>query len=138
MREANQSPQVAETGSIQGIEGVPASAAPETSPPAEGADAAIDAAWQAVRAEIRRRIQPELFETWFRRAALVELGDTVAAVAVQNAFARDWLERYHRSVIEESVEEALGRPLAVELRVDPELALPPKPAEEAAPAPHDF
>jgi len=97
----------------------------------QGADLA--ATWQEVSSGIRRRIQPELFETWFRRAALVSLSENSVAIAVQNAFARDWLERYHRAVIEESVREALGDAFSVELRIDPELVLPAREADGSSP-----
>jgi len=134
MRETDQAPQTAEEASAPGAVVGPQSAAHEAKPEERGAPTAdraeLASAWEAICAEIRSRIQPELFETWFRRAALVELRDDLVAVAVQNAFARDWLERYHRGVIEESVQESLGRAATVELRVDPELALPPRTHEE--------
>jgi chromosomal replication initiator protein len=137
MRETDQSPKAAEEATAQGtdlarnspvIEASPEGVEPATLPAQDPAELA--AAWDALCAEIRSRIQPELFETWFRRAALVELREDTVAIAVQNAFARDWLERYHRGVIEESAQASLGRPAAVELRVDPELALPPREHEE--------
>ena len=149
MRETDQSPKAAEEATAPGIDlgrtpaVVDAPSEELESPPLAAQDPAeLATAWDAICAEIRSRIQPELFETWFRRAALVELREDAVAVAVQNAFARDWLERYHRSVIEESVQASLGHPAVVELRVDPELALPPReheepeapPAERSAPA----
>ena len=137
MRETDQSPKAAEEAPAPGIDlarapAVAEASAEEVAPLALSAQdpAELAAAWDAICAEIRSRIQPELFETWFRRAALVELREDAVALAVQNAFARDWLERYHRSVIEESVQASLGRPATVELRVDPELALPPRTHEE--------
>ena len=133
MRETDQSPKAAEEATAPGIDLSRAPAVVEPSAeevevealPAQDA-AELASAWDAICAEIRSRIQPELFETWFRRAALVELREDVVAIAVQNAFARDWLERYHRSVIEESVQASLGRSVAVELRVDLTIPLNPK------------
>ena len=40
--------------------------------------------------------------------------------AVQNGFARDWLENYYRQVLENAVQAILGRRLPVHLVVDPE------------------
>ena len=136
MRETDHAPQPAEMAPSPGVvvDHTPSSDEAREEPVAADAsapdDARLTSAWQAICSEIRRRIQPELFETWFRRAALVELREDVVAVAVQNAFARDWLERYHRGVLEESVRESLGRAVSVELRVDPELALPPRSSED--------
>jgi len=138
MREADQSPNTAEQAPLQGVDREPTTgkaaveSADASAQPLQNA-AELAPTWEAICAEIRSRIQPELFETWFRRAALAELREDLVAVAVQNAFARDWLERYHRSVIEESVHASIGRHASVELRVDPELALPPREAEEEQP-----
>jgi chromosomal replication initiator protein len=115
-----------------GIEAVPPAPASGESAQKQGD---LAATWQGIISEIRSRIQPEIFETWFRRAALVAHEESTVAIAVQNAFARDWLERYHRAVIEESVQEALGGSFSVELRVDPELALPAQASEEEQEAP---
>ena len=128
MRETSPSPKAESSAALVGLDAVRSSAEQEG---ASSSSADLSAAWQEVSSGIRRRIQPELFETWFRRAALVSLEETTVAIAVQNAFARDWLERYHRAVIEESVREALGTSFSVELLVDPELALPAREAEEA-------
>ena len=127
MRETSPSPKIQDLAAIAGVDAVREVPGDSTNEP-QSADLA--AVWQELSSGIRRRIQPELFETWFRRAALVSLGENSVAIAVQNAFARDWLERYHRAVIEESVREALGDAFSVELRVDPELALPARATEE--------
>ena len=127
MRETSPSPKVQDLAAIAGVDVVREVPGDSTNEP-QSADLA--AVWQELSSGIRRRIQPELFETWFRRAALVSLGENSVAIAVQNAFARDWLERYHRAVIEEAVREALGDAFSVELRIDPELALPARATEE--------
>ena len=127
MRETSPSPKVQDLAAIAGVDAVREVPGDSTNEP-QSADLA--AVWQELSSGIRRRIQPELFETWFRRAALVSLGENSVAIAVQNAFARDWLERYHRAVIEASVREALGDAFSVERRIDPELALPARATEE--------
>lgn len=91
--------------------------------------------WRQLRAVIRQRIQPEQFETWFRRADLVRVEQDLLCIAVQNAFSRDWLRSYYREVIEESAQKVLSRKLRIEFDVDPELTAPvldPGAAEEAA------
>jgi chromosomal replication initiator protein len=84
--------------------------------------------WQQLQETLRKRVQPEQFETWFRRAALTSIDDDRVLLAVQNKFARDWLDNYYRSVIEEAVEAVLGVALHVEFVVDPELTLTESPA----------
>ncbi len=91
--------------------------------------------WRQLRTVIRQRIQPEQFETWFRRADLVRVDQDQLCIAVQNAFSRDWLRSYYREVIEESAQKVLSRKLRIEFDVDPELTaavLDPGAAEEAA------
>ena len=96
--------------------------------------------WRQLRAVIRQRIQPEQFETWFRRADLVRVEQDQLCIAVQNAFSRDWLRSYYREVIEESAQKVLSRKLRIEFDVDPELTaavVDPGSTEEAGDADAD-
>jgi len=94
--------------------------------------------WSALQSRIRARIQPEQFETWFRRASLVQADAELVRIAVQNTFTRDWLMSYYREVIEQAVAQTLGAPRRLEFAIDPELVVrtPRDPVEPAAkPAP---
>ena len=77
--------------------------------------------WRALQNAIRSRVQPEQFETWFRRATLVHADAEQVRIAVQNGFTRDWLLSYYRDVLDQAVSTTLGAPRRVELVVDPEL-----------------
>ena len=71
--------------------------------------------WPRLQSAVRARIQPEQFETWFRRAAIVHIDEEVLRLAVQNAFARDWLQQYYPSVLSEApcwVSRPIGLPSA--------------------------
>jgi len=112
--------------------------APLPAPLPTSLPASLDDTWRAIQAEVRARVQPEQFETWFRRAALVHADDETVRLALQNGFSRDWLNSYYRGVIEEAVALVLQGPRQVEFVVDPELvAAPapraPRPAAEPAP-----
>jgi len=131
-------------GSIE-TNGVPAEVAADAAIEGEASDSAVPAldrrqltdVWRQLRTVIRQRIQPEQFETWFRRADLVRVDQDQLCIAVQNAFSRDWLRSYYREVIEESAQKVLSRKLRIEFDVDPELTAPvldPGAAEEAAEA----
>ena len=78
--------------------------------------------WSTLQGAIRKRIEPEQFETWFRRAALSHVDDQAVRLAVQNAFSRDWLNANYKDVIEQAVRSTLG-PRRVEVEVDAELTL---------------
>lgn len=88
--------------------------------------------WKELRASIRKRIQPEQFETWFRRANLESVGESILCIAVQNGFSRDWLHTYYREVIEEAAQRVLSRKLRVKFTVDPELTVSSPIVESAA------
>jgi len=70
-----------------------------------------------------RRVQPEQFETWFRRASLVAVNGRAVVLAVQNNFAREWLHNYYQETIESAVHAVLGVKRIVEITVDPELTV---------------
>ena len=97
----------------------------DTSPSANTHDPApLEAAWARLQTALQREIQPEQFETWFRRAAIARLDETHLCLAVHNGFARDWLQKYYDQEIRRAAEGAFGRPLKIDLAVDPELTLP--------------
>ena len=83
-----------------------------------------DAVWLAIQEAILERIQPEQFETWFRRMALVDLDDSEIRLAVQNNFSRDWLNSYYGDVVEDAVTRVCGTQRKIVLTVDPELTIP--------------
>tara|TARA_R110002095_G_scaffold2495_7_gene10250 strand:- start:172 stop:1800 length:1629 start_codon:yes stop_codon:yes gene_type:complete len=82
----------------------------------------VKQAAQALDEAIAKRVQPEQYETWFRRSALVRIDQDQVVLAVQNGFARDWLENYYLRILENAVFAVLDRRLPVRLIVDPELA----------------
>ncbi|MFN0243301.1 MAG: chromosomal replication initiator protein DnaA [Planctomycetota bacterium] len=89
--------------------------------------------WHALQSAIRSRVQPEQFETWFRRAALVLADDTHIRIAVQNDFSRDWLLSYYRETLAEAIQVVFKSAREIQITVDPELLIPA--ADSAAPLP---
>ncbi|MBJ02735.1 MAG: chromosomal replication initiator protein DnaA [Planctomycetes bacterium] len=93
----------------------------------------LEQIWSALREALARRMQPEQFDTWFRRSALTSVAGNTVRVAVQNTFARDWIKNYYTRAIEEAARELWGSAEAartIELVVDPEAvarACPPAP-----------
>ena len=81
----------------------------------------LAATWYVLQGAIRSRVQPEQFETWFRRATLAHCDDECVRIAVQNGFSRDWLNSYYREAIEAAVVEVIGSRRLIEFTIDPEL-----------------
>ncbi|MCA8979775.1 MAG: hypothetical protein KDC14_07095, partial [Planctomycetes bacterium] len=119
--------------SVTDVTADPASAAASPAPPTEGDEApakecalptgAHAEVWKRIQAAVRERVQPEQFETWFRRAALHRVHEETVCIAVQNSFSRDWLQTYYQATIEDAVSASLGGPRRVEFHVDPELTM---------------
>jgi chromosomal replication initiator protein len=99
--------------------------------------------WAEVQEALKQHVQPGQFETWFRRAALRAIDEHVVELAVQNNFAREWLENYYRLQVEDAIQRVLGSRRTVSFSVDPELVMLRRGAEpapkqvESAPAPPD-
>jgi chromosomal replication initiator protein len=95
--------------------------------------AALDVHWHAIRRALLARINPDQFETWFRRANLRSITGGAVCVGVQNSFARDWLHSNYLSQLREAVAEVTGCAPEVRIEVDAELASAPRAGSSAAP-----
>ena len=80
----------------------------------------LEERWERVLDGLRRRLRREQLETWFTRATLVDVTGGAACIAVHNGFTRDWVANYYAGDLAAAVEEALGAPHEVVLKVDPE------------------
>jgi chromosomal replication initiator protein len=93
--------------------------------------------WEHILEVLRGSIRREQFETWFRRVAPVSLDAGGLTLAVNNAFARDWLLDYYKDELAAAAAKALGSSRSIEIRVDPEriaAMLPaPRPSTVGAP-----
>ena len=76
--------------------------------------------WGALQTAIQQRVQPEQFETWFRRAALARVDSHSVVLAVSSGFTRTWIDDYYRSTIEQAIEAVLGVSRVLKITVDPE------------------
>ena len=97
--------------------------------------AELQACWERILEALRGSIRREQFETWFRRAAPVELDAERLVLAVHNAFARGWLLDYYKDELALAAEKALGGPRRIEILVDPErvAAIAPARVEDGPP-----
>ncbi len=102
---------------------IPRDSHPQASSDSGAGEDALGELWLQLREAIRKRVQPEQFETWFRRAALTRVDGDIVVIAVQNGFARDWLASYYSEGTEQAIQAVLGVRRRVEFRVDPELTL---------------
>jgi len=84
--------------------------------------AAVDIVWAQVLDVVRSELNTPTFKTWFEHTAPLELSDSSFVVAVQNDFARDWLESRYAGLLKSALNEVTGQNLTLRFMVSPELA----------------
>ncbi|MFC1671962.1 chromosomal replication initiator protein DnaA [Planctomycetota bacterium] len=86
-----------------------------------------------VAEEVRRRVRPQQFDTWFSRVEFAKGPAGELQVKVPSLFWRDWLKAHYKDVIAEAVRTVLGKPIDVAFAIDPMLgSVEPKDARSIA------
>jgi chromosomal replication initiator protein len=76
----------------------------------------------AIRATLGDKVGQDRFDLWLGAACRLSLRGEILLVELPNRFSQDWVRSHFRPEIEAACAETLGRPLAVEFRVDEGLA----------------
>lgn len=89
--------------------------------------------WERIADEIRKRVRPQQFDTWFRKVRLADDSGAQLILKVPSEFWRDWLRSHYMAAIEEAVRTAVGPDVGVGFAVDSALASSPprEPAPQA-------
>lgn len=90
----------------------------EAAGPIDGVEQLWDRALETIRAELN----PPTFKTWFEHTAPLGIEGDSFVVAVQNEFARDWLESRYSGLIRSALQEVTGVPLALDFRIESTVA----------------
>jgi chromosomal replication initiator protein len=85
--------------------------------------------WQSALTALERKFSKPIFEMWIKPLRLVSLTSDELLLAVQNNFARDWVENRLKAQISEVLGEIFGAGVQVQFTVLPESA---EPAQTAA------
>jgi chromosomal replication initiator protein len=102
----------------------------KSSPAGDADGPQLQAVWARLQGAIRKRVQPEQYDTWLRRALLVSVDESSVTLAVQNNFTLNWLSQYYRTQIVEAIAEVFQAPLELRFNIDPELTIQSAPAAE--------
>jgi chromosomal replication initiator protein len=78
-------------------------------------DDSVRAFWEQVAERLRNRISSQDWCSWFAGASAVELGAERIVVEVVNDFAARWVQDRFQDVLQDTVAEIAGVPLAVEV-----------------------
>jgi chromosomal replication initiator protein len=84
-------------------------------------------AWAHVLERAREELPETTVVMWFADVRPIGLGDDSIALAVPSLLVRERLQHHHLALIERASEEAVGRPVKVELSVDEALREQPGP-----------
>lgn len=102
--------------------------------------------WSEILDEIRKRVTPQKFQTWFEPIQVISFDAAKIVLQVPNPFFGDWFEEHNLPILEEVLRSQLGEPPGVHFvvsntyynpeqvpleRIEPPLA--PAPARPTAP-----
>ena len=99
---------------------------PNSSPDAQQGhqDDALARAWDEVLDELRKLLNRQQMETWFRTALLRSAGPDGVVLVVQNSFTSNWLRSTpYITALETAVRNVFGSAWPVQIVVDPELVV---------------
>jgi len=76
-------------------------------------------AWQATLGELELALQRPVFENWLKDARFVAYEDGIYIIAVESAFAQEWLNQRLKGMIKRRLERLSGRSIDVNFIVRP-------------------
>lgn len=77
----------------------------------------VDQVWSDVLDVIRSELNTPTFKTWFEHTSPVEIAGDSLVVAVQNEFAREWLDSRYSGLLRSALFEVMGREVSVSFTV---------------------
>ena len=78
---------------------------------------ANDPRWSAVLERVRREINRQQFETWFRKVDLLKMDEDLIEIGVPSLFFKEWLTSYYLDVLHGAIRSVTGHSPAVEFVV---------------------
>ncbi|MDP2183390.1 MAG: chromosomal replication initiator protein DnaA [Actinomycetota bacterium] len=99
---------------------------------AENVVGAAGEIWDRVLGVVKEELNTPTFKTWFEHTSPVVVDSGRLVVAVQNDFARDWLESRYAGLLRSALLQVTGSPLELEFTIDAEASSAPLVVEPAA------
>ncbi len=81
--------------------------------------------WRRFLEEVRARVQPQAFDTWFGNIRFGSLDDDTLSIAVPNKFTGEWLGENYHEVLGRAAVKVYGGELEIVFSVDPVLEVRP-------------
>jgi chromosomal replication initiator protein len=89
--------------------------------------------WQSALSALEHKFSKPIFEMWIKPLRLVSLTGNELLLAVQNNFARDWVENRLKGQLVEVLAETFGAAVDVQFTITPEPGAEPAAASHAHP-----
>jgi chromosomal replication initiator protein len=81
--------------------------------------------WSRVVERAREELPSSSFNMWFSRVRPAELKGDILALVAPSDFVRDWLARNYLDLIQATAQQAIGKPVRIELNAERAEAAPP-------------
>jgi chromosomal replication initiator protein len=94
-----------------------------------------EALWRSALQRIRAGVLSPGAKPWIEGTRAVRIAGDTMVLAVPSAFAKKWLEDHYAGALAEALGDSAGRPLDLQVTVDPARVVHDEPAEEPGPAP---
>lgn len=97
----------------------------------------VQAIWSDVLDVVKTEINTPTFKTWFEHTTPLDIVEDRLVIAVQNDFARDWLDSRYSGLLKAALSQVTGVSLSIEFTVPPQSAepiiqIPETPAEASS------
>ncbi len=86
--------------------------------------------WRAFLVHAKERVSGHVYETWLKPLRCAEIAGETVRLEVRDQFSRDWLCDHYCDFIRDGLAELLGAAIAVDLVVNPALAVRSEPDPE--------
>nr|WP_237990860.1 chromosomal replication initiator protein DnaA [Nostoc sp. UHCC 0870]UKO98179.1 chromosomal replication initiator protein DnaA [Nostoc sp. UHCC 0870] len=77
----------------------------------------IDNLWNQVLDRLQIELSRPTFETWIKTASVEKLENNCLFIVTPNPFARNWLQKYYINTIANVVQDILGHPVEIYIKV---------------------
>jgi len=82
----------------------------------------VQVIWSEVLDVVKTEINTPTFKTWFEHTTPLDIIEDRLVVAVQNDFARDWLDSRYSGLLKSALKQVTGVSLSIEFTVPPQSA----------------
>jgi chromosomal replication initiator protein len=84
----------------------------------------FESLWEKCLNEIRKKVKPNLFKTWFKDLKFISLEGNTLKLKVKDRIVKEYLEKNYLPLLKEVISRELEKPIEVELLLPEEVSKP--------------